>query len=70
MRFVTRLKALFGMKADKPQDGFIRDAETGLDIETEDPLMASVIAQAFKTGKPVVGSRDENGKVTIQKLEP
>jgi len=60
---------LFGSKAE-PKDGIIRDPETGVSVETDDPVMAAVVAQAFKTGKPVIGNVDEKGKVTIRTLDP
>jgi hypothetical protein len=52
------------------ESGFITDEKTGIAVETDDPLMAEVVARAFTTGKPVVGSRDESGNVRIEKLEP
>ncbi len=68
--------SLFGSKAQKPEEtdpalkqGFIRDKETGVVVETEDPMMAAAIAQAFKTGKATFGFRDENGKFTVQTIE-
>ncbi len=65
---------LFGSKAEPKdtglKDGIIRDPETGVCVETDDPVMAAVVAQAFKSGKPVIGNVDEKGKVTIRTLDP
>ncbi|MGZ9097563.1 MAG: hypothetical protein ACXW30_04625 [Micavibrio sp.] len=73
MTFLKKLRGsfakLFPSKA-APKDGFIHDPETGVSVETDDPLMAAVVAQAFTSGKPVVGNVDKNGKVTIRKLDP
>ena len=68
MWLLDKIKSLFDKSAqDKP--GFIRDKETGVYVQTDDPMAAEVIAQAFTSGKPVIGTRDDSGKVTIKKLD-
>lgn len=44
-----------------------RRKEVGIDIEGCDcPFEAAVIMEAFKTGKMVLGTRDENGNMTME----
>lgn len=72
MGFIQRLKSWFG-KAATPapeKSRFIRDPESGVLIETDDPDQAAAIAMVLKTGKPVIGTRGPDGKMTIKPLEP
>ena len=55
-------------KAETKPD-FIKDEDTGFYVETDDPMVARAIAECLKSGKPVVGNRDEDGNVKIRKLE-
>lgn len=73
MGFIQRLKSWFGKAAapaapEKPR--FIQDPESGVLIETDDPDQAAVIAMVLKTGKPVIGTRGPDGKMTMKPLEP
>lgn len=73
MGFKDRLKSWFGYASapaapEKPR--FIQDPESGVLIETDDPDQAAIIAMVLKTGKPVTGTRGDDGKMTIKPLEP
>ncbi len=72
MNFIDRLKSWFGVAAaPAPQARqFIKDPTSGVMVETDDPDHAAIVGLAFKTGKPVLGSRGEDGKLTIQTLDP
>lgn len=67
MWIVNKLKSLFGNKANPvPQE---QKPIAIISDESLDPLEVDVITQAFRSGKPVIGTRDESGKVTIRKLD-
>lgn len=75
MWLVYKLKALFDRSAVQPgvsqeSPRFIKDEESGALIETDDPMQAAAIALVLKTGKPVAGTRDGDGKFTIKSLDP
>ncbi|MFN3827160.1 MAG: hypothetical protein ACK4NR_05985 [Micavibrio sp.] len=77
MTFIERLKKLFGREAVRPErkepivpSHFTLDEESGLIVQTDDPVMARVIGEAFQSGKPVIGTVDDSGRTTIRKLEP
>lgn len=67
---------LFGMSrrhraaATKNDDFQIRDINgVPVGIETDDDMMADVIAATLRTGQPHIANRDANGHVTIQPLQ-
>ena len=55
---------------DEEPRPMILDEKTGIMVETDDPFIAQIVAQTFKTGKPHIGRRDDKGNAKIDKLEP
>lgn len=72
MGFRDLLKSWFGKAATPAPQArkFIKDPESGVMIETDDPDQAAAIAMVLKTGQPVTATRGEDGKLTIKTLEP
>lgn len=77
MGFIDHLKSWFG-KASAPateERQFIKDPESGIFIETDsiqtdDPDHVAVIAMAIKTGKTIIATRGDDGKMAIKTLGP
>lgn len=38
-------------------------------VDDEDPIMRAIVATAWNTGKPVVGTRNDDGSVTIETVD-
>ncbi len=74
MNPISLLKSWFGFAAapapaPTPRR-FIKDPATGVMVETDDPDHAAVIGMVFRTGKPVTATRDKDGKLKIETLDP
>ena len=74
MGLINRLKSLFGIASAPTSSAaprqFIKDPATGVMVETDDPDHAAVIGMVFRTGKPVTATRDKDGKLKIETLDP
>lgn len=72
MGFISRLKSWFGVAAapaPRPRQ-FIKDPASGVMVETDDPDQAAIIGMAIKTGKPVIATRGDDGKLNIKTPGP
>ena len=46
-----------------------KKAERLLIVETDDPFMAAIVGEVFRTGKPHIGSVDDNGNFEMKEVE-
>jgi len=51
----------------RPKKGFIE--HDGIFVEADDPNMARIVAEAWKTNKTLIGQVDEKGDLVIRESE-
>lgn len=56
-------------KKEDDEQGVQRPLVAPVDVETDDPMMAHVVAMAFNTGKPVFGHIGPDGKPHFEIIE-